>query len=607
MYTLGLWGFSADKPDHLYHDTGATIVKDGEVIAAINEERMSRIKVLNGFPFASIEECLKIAGIEYKDIDQVAMTGQPPVEEMLGKRNAFWQEFRRGGHNLSTKVSLLGRVYQYWRRSKPSLAPKFHHKRLPPEEVQDKPFEWVPHHISHATTAYLCSPFERAVILTLDGSDSAGGAGLVGIGEPDTGMKFTDSVLETNSLALVYAKITGLLGFKPLRHEGKVLGLAAYEDPAKLRPVFDARGGWIEDDGWWHIPGLTQDIMRRRPPTLSKIFAGQNREAIAAALQDFVEEMTCLKVQHIYRTNPQWQGLPLVVAGGLFANVKLNQRILALPEVSNIYVHPNMGDAGLATGAALYADAQKRNDWRPKYMKTAYLGTNIDTSAATAACAATNIQCQPFSEESGEQELVETVASALAEGKVIARAQGSMEYGPRALGNRSIIAKADDPSINDWLNNQLERSEFMPFAPMVMAEHAKEYFPDYKDEHYAARFMTITYDASDKAKKEIPAAIHVDGTARPQIVYKEDNPEMHAILSAYYNKTGVASVINTSFNMHEEPIVRTAEEAITAAKQANLGGLILGGCWLTKEELLKAPLEKSTEVNKETDDWLEAQ
>ena len=603
MYTLGIWGFSADKPDHLYHDTGATIVRDGEVIAAINEERMSRIKVLNGFPFASIEECLRIAGIEYKDINQVAMTGQPATEEMLGKCHAYWKEFKLGGHNLSTKVSLLGRVYQFWRRSKPSVAPKFHHKQLPPKEVQDKPFQWVPHHISHATTAYLCSPFERAVILTLDGSDSAGGAGLVGIGEPGKGMRFIDSVLETNSLALVYAKITELLGFKPLRHEGKVLGLAAYEDPAKLRPIFDACGGWNEKEGWWHIPGLTIDIMRKKPPTLSHIFSNQSREAIAAALQDFVEEMTCLKVQHIYRTNPQWQGLPLVVAGGLFANVKLNQRILALPEVSNIYVHPNMGDAGLATGAALYADAQNRNDWQPKYMQTAYLGTNIDTSAATTACAATNIQCQSIP----EQDLVETVASALAEGKVIARAQGNMEYGPRALGNRSIIAKADDPTINDWLNNQLERSEFMPFAPMVMAEHAREYFPDYKDEHYAARFMTITYDASDRAKKEIPAAIHVDGTARPQVVYKEDNPEMHAILSAYYEKTGIASVINTSFNMHEEPIVRTAEEAITAARQANLDGLILGGCWLTKQELLKAPIQKTSNTEKETGAWLEAQ
>lgn len=603
MYTLGLWGFSADKPDHLYHDTGATIVKDGRVIAAINEERLSRIKVLNGFPFASITECLDIAGIEYKDIDLVAMTGQPPVKELLGKRDAFWKEFQRGGHNLSTKISLLGRVYQFWRRSKSAVAPKFHHKRLPPKEVQQKPFQWVPHHISHATTAYLCSPFEHAVILTLDGSDSAGGAGLVGIGDPKKGMRFVDSVLETNSLALVYAKITELLGFKALRHEGKVLGLAAYEDPAKLRPVFDACGGWIEQDGWWHIPGLTQDIMRKKPPTLSHIFAGQSREAIAAALQDFVEEMTCHKVQHIYRTHPEWKGLPLVLAGGLFANVKLNQRILALPEVSNIYIHQNMGDAGLATGAALYADAQKRKDWKPKFMCTAYLGTDINTDDAISACKKINLKCQSMP----DMELAETAAQALADGKVIARAQGNMEYGPRALGNRSILAKADDPSINDWLNNQLERSEFMPFAPMVMAEHAKEYFPDFKEDHYAARFMTMTYDSSDKAKKEIPAAIHVDGTARPQVVYREDNPEMYAILNAYYNRTGVASVINTSFNMHEEPIVRTAEESITAARQANLDGLILGGYWLTKEDLLSTPLRKTSSVEEETEAWLEAQ
>ena len=575
MYTLGIWGGSADRPHETSHDTGAAIVQDGKVIAAVNEERMSRVKVDTLFPFAAIDECLKIAGLDFNDIDRVAMVGGDAEFEWKGKSRAYLDEFKRGGHNLSTKLSLLTRSYQAWKRSSPKLGAKYHHQRVAPEALQNKPLDFVEHHHAHAATAFLCGPFEKAVILTLDGSDSAGGAGLVGVGD-SSGMQFVDTVLETNSLALLYAQVTKLLGFRPLRHEGKVLGLAAFDDPKKLRPKFDARGGW-KGDGWWHIPGFTLDISRKKPPYIEQTFAGDSREAIAAALQDFVEEMVCKKVQQIYADHPEWEGLPLVTAGGLFANVKLNQRLLALQEVSNIYIHQNMGDGGLCTGAALFVDARERNDWTPTYMPTAYLGTDVNPDNAGPALEEKGLAFEPAD--------LDKVAQKMADGYVIARAQGAMEYGPRALGNRSILACADDPAINQWLNDQLERSEFMPFAPMVLAEYAEEYFPDYKPEHYAARFMTITYDASERAKKEIPAAIHVDGTARPQVVYKEDNPELHALITAYYNKTGKPSVINTSFNMHEEPIVRSAEESIRAAQQANLNGLLIGGLWVELKPL----------------------
>ncbi len=576
MYTLGLWGFSADRPKVTFHDTGAALVKDGQLLAAINEERISRVKIDNGFPFGAIEEILAIAAIDYADIDQVAFAGQPATIEMRGKARTCWQEVIRPGNHISTRVSMFGRSYQFLRRSSPILASRFHHRRVPPKPLQRCPVHWVAHHHSHAATAYLCSPFERAVILSLDGSDSAGGAGLVGIGEADKGMYFVESTAETHSLALLYGRITELLGFKALRHEGKVLGLAAFDDPAKLRSRFDANGYWNERTGWWDIPGFVMDVSRKKHPHLDKLFKGESREAVAAALQDFVEELICKKVQRIYRDHPDWAGLPLVLAGGLFANVKLNQRILELPEVSNIYIHQNMGDAGLCTGAALYADAKSRGDWKPRYLPHVYLGTKIEREAARQACA----QAGFAYEDLRETDLVERIATALAEGKVLARADGGMEYGPRALGNRSILARADDPTINQWLNDQLQRSEFMPFAPMVMAEHAREYFPDYRDDHYAARFMTITYNASERAKKEIPAAIHIDGTARPQVVYKQDNPQMHAILCRYYEKTGIPAVINTSFNMHEEPIVRTAGESLSAAVQARLDGLVLGGLYV---------------------------
>lgn len=172
--------------------------------------------------------------------------------------------------------------------------------------------------------------------------------------------------------------------------------------------------------------------------------------------------------------------------------------------------------------------------------------------------------------------MAQAVGRLLADGKVVARADGQMEYGPRALGNRTVMAPCHDPSINLWLNKKFARTEFMPFAPVILQEHAKEYFPDWNEDQIAARFMTITYDVSDVAKKNIPAAVHVDGTARPQVIRREDNPDYYDILREYHAITGVASVINTSFNMHEEPIVRTAEEAIRAFQVAELDALVLG-------------------------------
>jgi carbamoyltransferase len=573
MITLGVWGFSADRPEWKAHDTGAAIVQDGRILAAVNEERMSRIKVDNGYPQAAIDECLKIAGIGYADIDQIAMAGHIARHEFLGKARTYFRESIVLESSLRTKISMFARGVQSIKRSIRFLSPHHHHKRVAPEQLRHLKMKWVSHHKSHAATAYLCSPFSRAVILTLDGSDSAGGAGLVGLGDPKLGMIFSDSVRETNSLALLYGKITQLLGFKALRHEGKILGLAAMGNPDVLGRVYRSRIKWDDKKGWWKMPGFVLDIVRKEPPTLSNIFKNSSREDVSAALQDIVEEMVCKKVERLYADNPSWAGLPLVVAGGLFANVKLNQRILSLPCVSNIYVHPNMGDAGLAAGAALHANAEARRDWSPRFLRSVFLGTSIGPSDALKAAAVKNLN--PVQVE--RMDVPKYVAKLLSEGNVIARAEGGMEYGPRALCNRSIIASAGDANINDWLNAQLKRSEFMPFAPVVLAEYALDYFPDYKEEHVSARFMTLTYDCSDRAVREIPAAVHVDKTARPQVLYREDNDGMHQILFEYFRITGVPALINTSFNMHEEPIVRTAEESLEAAFQANLDYIVLGG------------------------------
>ncbi len=214
----------------------------------------------------------------------------------------------------------------------------------------------------------------------------------------------------------------------------------------------------------------------------------------------------------------------LALAGGVFSNVKLNQLILALPEVENIYVHPNMGDGGLATGAAFEVYSRLNHGLEPQFNQQVYLGTEINRDNALAA-----IEKQGLAYDEPEN-LALTVAKLMADGKVIARADGKMEYGPRALGNRTVMAACNDPTINDWLNKKFARTEFMPFAPVILQEHAKTYFPEWKEDHITARFMTLTYNVSDIAKKNIPAAVHIDNTARPQVLRRGEKPEFYAII-----------------------------------------------------------------------------
>ena len=364
--------------------------------------------------------------------------------------------------------------------------------------------------------------------------------------------------------------MTIYFGFKASRHEGKVLGLAAFGNP---EPFLSRLLAHTHAENWDELfdPTLARVTLRfareMGQAVIKDLCAGLSREDVAAGLQAFTEQLICAWVQQQVK---KLNVTKLALARGVFANVKLNQRIFDLPEVENIYIHPNMADGGLATGTAFEVYSRLHNGLEPRLNQQVYLGTEINRDNALAA-----INAQGLSYEEPEN-LALTAAKLLAEGKVVARADGKMEYGPRALGNRTVMAPCNDPSINQWLNNKFDRTEFMPFAPVILQEHAKEYFPAWQEDHITARYMTITYDVSELAKRNIPAAVHVDNTARPQVIRREENPDYYDIINEYYTLTGVPSVINTSFNMHEEPIVRTAEEAIRAFQEAELDALILG-------------------------------
>lgn len=556
MIILGINGNRRD------HNSAAAIVVDGKLIASVEEERISRIKCDNAYPHGAIAEVLAIAGVQAQDVDVVALANlsrwdQKPILDKLYRRIAF----------LGKQDAELNKFY--WQRQFERYARMLKPRKKPEGLLADKPMRAVEHHHAHAASAYYASSFgdERVGVITLDGAgDFSWGSVWVG----EQGKLHEQLHLSyLNSIGLLYSAITHHLGFIPGRHEGKVLGLAAFGNP---EPLLSRLLAHTDPNDWDALfdAKLARVPLRPVSPMGCKVVAelcGElSREDIAAGLQAYTEQMICAWVQEQVS---KLQVSKLVLAGGVFSNVKLNQRILALPGVDNIYVHPNMGDGGLATGAAFEVYAQLHNGLTPT-LAPVYLGTEINRENALLA-----LQKLGVAYEEPEC-LAQTVGRLLADGKVVARADGKMEYGPRALGNRTVMAPCHDASINQWLNKKFARTEFMPFAPVILQEQAKAYFPDWDEAHIAARFMTVTYDAADIAKQHIPAAVHIDGTARPQVIRREDNPGYYDILKEYCALTGVPSVINTSFNMHEEPIVRTAEEAIIAYQAAGLDALVLG-------------------------------
>jgi carbamoyltransferase len=264
----------------------------------------------------------------------------------------------------------------------------------------------------------------------------------------------------------------------------------------------------------------------------------------------------------------------VALAGGLFANVRINEEVLRIDGVDRVFVHPGMTDEGLFVGAAVAKDHEIREaagkPFEPRHLDSVYLGTDISDGDAEAALRAAGLEFDRPSD------IPDHVAGLLEGGAVVARAAGRMEYGPRALGNRTIMYRPDDPSVNDWLNELLQRTEFMPFAPASRFDEAERLYVDAGGGLDTARFMTITFHCTPLMKEKCPGVVHIDDTARPQLVRREENPGYHDIIAAYEKRTGRPALINTSFNIHEEPIVRTADDAVRAFLASKLDYLQLG-------------------------------
>ena len=369
-----------------------------------------------------------------------------------------------------------------------------------------------------------------------------------------------------HSLGAFYSYITQICGFKAGRHEGKITGLAAHGKPVHvdlLEALLTYRKGTFVNVGNIFFHSALEELAKRLPPDW-------NKADLSASIQQHAERLAVEFTRYwLART-----GHPHVaLAGGVCANVCVNQAIHEIPEAEGCFVHPGMSDCGMGIGAALAAwyDREPRAPLNTRCLDDVYLGpAYTDTEIAKALQAADVEFGYP-------DDLEAEVARLLSEGAVVARFDGRMEYGPRALGNRSILYQPTDPSVNDWLNKALVRTEFMPFAPSTIYEERSRCYRGTNGAERTARFMTITFDCTNWMAERCPGVVHLDGTARPHLVRREDNPKYYRIIEQYRTLTGLPSIINTSFNLHEEPIVCTPDDAIRAFKLGHLDYLAIGG------------------------------
>ncbi|HXT70287.1 MAG TPA: carbamoyltransferase C-terminal domain-containing protein [Vicinamibacterales bacterium] len=587
-------------------DSTVTIVEDGVITYAAAEERFTRVKLQNGFPWQALEDALDRTGTKAEEIDRVVYPFLPYDEETrLFERNlekerefleeteaaATSEEIQKAKARIPARREPVPGLADPNERQEKGLLKNLAYRVLASEGVVSRNvakrgseqwgreaskyhFQWhqqlesglaevgfsgklkrVEHHLSHAANAYYTSGYDEALIVTLDGYGS-GLAGSISVGR-DGKIERVHGLEYPHSLGTFYESVTSALGFTPSRHEGKIVGLAAYGDPEVLGDVLRRR--FVHANGGFRIVETNNVYFAR-------LLAAQFPKIdVAAAYQRVLEEVAVAYVsQHLKKTGLRH----LVLSGGVVANVKLNQRLREIEGVDGIFIHPNMGDGGCGTGAALaeFAGSEPtRKRINDVYLGPSYTGDEIAEALKRAGL--------PFTRYTP---IEPKIAMLLAAGKVVARFDGRMEYGPRALGHRSILYHAKEPSVNQWLNQRLGRTEFMPFAPATLHEHRHANYKLVDGADYAAEFMTITFDCTPSMIRDCPAAVHVDGTARPQLVTATGSPGFHRLLTEYHKLTGIPTLINTSFNMHEEPIVCSPDDAIRAFLQGNLDVLAIG-------------------------------
>lgn len=576
--------------------SGAAIVKNGQVVAAINEERLVRLKQARGAPRASISAVLRIAGVSPDDIDVVAVAGVDSYfkDEVKGWRGWFEERddvdsssdffFKAASRFGGLAAVFPGAKHLYYAIRTPIYRSRRRQWQavLKDEFGLNAPVTFFPHHYCHATGAYFTSGFDRALVLTIDGGGDGSSSHVYHA--VDGKLELLSTIDSYDSLGNYYAYVTALCGYKAKKHEGKITGLAAYGTPLyydQLAELIKYKDGRFINSG----RVLFNEAVKRISDSLP---AGWRKEDLAASIQKLAEDY-CRSYADFWLDFTGESNV--AVAGGVFANVRINQEINELPQVEQIFVHPGMGDEGLAVGAALAAWGEQVSAdgsspfYNHEILPNVYFGPSYTEEEMRTALEESRLEYE-------RADVIErAIAKLLVDGYVVARFDGRMEYGPRALGNRSILYHPTDPSVNDWLNNKLVRTEFMPFAPATLFEEAERCYENMQGGVETARFMTITFKCTPWMRENCPGVVHIDDTARPQLVRLEENPSYYRIIEAFFELTGLPTIINTSFNMHGEPIVCSPADAIRSFENGHLDYLAMGPFLVKNPEGIDRELE----------------
>lgn len=593
-----------------YHDSAAALIEDGRVVAAAQEERFTRLKGDSAFPHQAVNFCLESAGIHEKELDYVAFYENP---------------FAKFDRLLTTYHATAPASLPSFLRSLPVwLTKKLWMGREIAEELGvKKQVYFCDHHLSHAASAFYPSPFQEAAILTIDGvgewSTTTYG---IGAGRD---IKLLKHIRFPNSVGLLYSAFTYYTGFKINSGEYKLMGLAPYGKPV-YADLISEHLIKVEEDGaialnqsyFDYVGGLTMtnkrfDELFGGPPRQPESLITQKEMDIAASIQLVLNEIVLKMGQHVYRQT----GLKnLVLAGGVSLNVVATGLLSREGPFERIWIQPAAGDAGGSLGAALWmwhdVLANPRLVSTPDGMQGAFLGLAIPQESEHDDVVLERLGATW--ETMSDEKLQETIAESIANGEIVAVARGRAEFGPRALGTRSILADARSPRMQSHLNLKVKfRESFRPFAPMVLQEDATEYF----DVRQESPYMLLCYpvvesrrlkvedrglfgiDLLKQPRSDVPAVTHVDYSARVQTVDRERNPFIHSVLTRFKEKTGCPVVVNTSFNVRGEPIVNTAEDAFRCFMATEIDCLVVGNRFLRRDEQNNKPL-----TDNEREEWL---
>ncbi len=584
-----------------YHDSAAALIEDGAIVAAAQEERFTRKKHDSRFPASAIAYCLEAAAINLEAVDFVAFYDKPFIK------------FER---LLETYLAFAPSGFRSFRMALPLwLREKLFQKQLLRDELRKffPGFDWEnkllfsEHHQSHAASAFFASPFNGAAVLTTDGvGEWATTSAAIGSGNT---LKMVKEIHFPNSLGLLYSAFTYYTGFKVNSGEYKVMGLAPYGEPRYAQKIFDhlidvkPDGSFRLDQSYFnYCTGLTMtnrrfDELFEGPPRKADELLTQRHMDLAASIQKVTEEIV-LRLSRALAAETGAENLCL--AGGVALNCVANGKVLRDGKFKHIWVQPAAGDAGGAVGAALaayhlYAGRPRHLNGQQDAMSGSYLGPQFEDAEIAQRLAAAGAR---FGQVSAS-ELVNRAAADIAAGKALGWFQGRMEFGPRALGNRSILGDARSPSMQSTLNLKIKyRESFRPFAPAVLREDVADWFELEADSPYMLfvadvvkrrrRPMTKEEEALfgiaklNVPRSEIPAVTHVDYSARIQTVHRETNPKFHALLTAFKSLTGCPVIVNTSFNVRGEPIVNTPEDAFRCFMGTEMESLAVGNCYLDK-------------------------